>query len=51
VDAEPVALPGADTGEVAVPVVGGALGQRDARLPVCVVEEAELDPLRVLREQ
>jgi hypothetical protein len=50
VDAVAVALAGADAGEVAVPVEGVALVERDALLAV-VAEEAELDALGVLAEE
>jgi hypothetical protein len=50
VDAVAVALAGADAGEVAVPVEGVALLERDALLAV-VAEEAELDALGVLAEE
>ena len=51
VDAVAVALPGPDAGEVAVPVEGRVLAQRDALLGVGLVEEAELHPLGVLGEE
>ena len=51
VDAVAVALAGADAGQVDVPVERGALGELDALLGVVVVEQAQLDPLRVLGEQ
>ena len=51
VDAIPVALPGTDAAHVAVPVERGALGQLDPRLAVGLVEQAELDALRVLGEE
>ncbi len=41
----------ADAGQVAVPVERGALAQLDALLVAVLVEEAELDPLRVLGEE
>ena len=49
----PIAVPltGPDPGDVAVPVVRRPLGQLDAGLAALVVEQAELDPLRVLREE
>jgi hypothetical protein len=49
----PVRVPpaGADLRQVAVPVERRPLGQRDARLVVVLVEEAELDVHGVLREQ
>ena len=50
VDAEAVALPGADAGEVAVPVEGRALRQLEAALGAVGVEQAQLDALRVLGE-
>jgi hypothetical protein len=50
VDAEAVALPGPDAGQVAVPLQDGALGERDALLVVVVVEQAQLDALAVLAE-
>ena len=51
VDAVPVALPGPDAGNVAMPVERRALGQLDTPLAIVVVEQAELDALRVLREE
>jgi len=48
--AEPVTLPGPEARHVAVPHVARALGQRCARLVAVGVEEAQLDGLRVLRE-
>ncbi len=50
VDAVAVALARSDARHVAVPVEGRALGQLDPCLDVPLVEQAELDPLRVLRE-
>ena len=51
VHAVAVALAGPDAGHVAVPVEGGALGHLHPHLPGAVREQAELDPLRVLREE
>ena len=51
VDAVAVPLPGPDAGDVAVPVERLALGQLHPRLAIVGVEEAELDPRRVLREE
>ena len=51
VDPVGVALSGPDAGQVAVPVEGGALGHRHARLVVGVVVEAEVDTPGVLGEQ
>ena len=51
VDAVAVALAGADARQVDVPVERGALGDLDPLLDVVVVEQAQLDPLRVLGEQ
>ena len=50
VHAQAVALARADAGEVAVPVEGRPLRQLDALFAVVVVEQAELDPLRMLGE-
>jgi hypothetical protein len=50
-DAVGVALAGPDPGEVAVPVERRPLRQRDAGLDPDGVEEAELDPLRVLGKE
>ncbi len=41
IDAEPVALPGVDMGQIPVPPVAGYFGQLDLRLPPRVVEEAQ----------
>ena len=46
-----VALSRADAGEVDVPVVRGPLGDVDALLAALVVEQAELDAVRVLAEE
>ena len=51
VDAVAVELPGPDTVEVAVPVVGGLPGQLTPCLDAGGVEEAQLDALGVLRAQ
>ena len=51
VDAVAVTLAGADPREVAVPVERGALAELDAFLDAALAEEAQLDALRVLREQ
>src|SRR5205085_4045618 len=51
VHAVAVALAGADTRQVAVPVEGGHLTQRHPLLAVAAVEQTQLDPLGVLREQ
>ncbi len=51
VHAVAVALARADVRQVAVPVVGRALPDLDARLVVVGVEEAELDALGVLAEE
>ena len=51
VDAVAVPLPRPDPRQVAVPVERGALGERVTRLTVGLVEEAELDLLRVLAEE
>ncbi len=50
VDAEAVALPGHDPGQVAVPDQGLALGQVVTGLLAVVVEQAQLDALGHLRE-
>ncbi len=51
VDPVAVALPGADPGEIAVPVVRRVAGELVAGLDVRVVEEAQHDTLRVLRRE
>ncbi len=51
VHAVAVALPGADPGQVSVPVERGTLRELVARLATLLVVEAELDPLGVLGEQ
>ena len=51
VHAIPVALPRTDAAHIAMPVERGSLGQLDPRLAICVVEQAELDATRVLREE
>src|SRR5207248_2859754 len=51
VDAEPVPLPGPDSGRVAVPDEAGALGKVVVALPAGIVEEAQLDPGRGLGEE
>src|SRR5439155_4600888 len=48
---EAVALARADAREVAVPGVRGALRERNPRLVVRLVEQAQLHPLRVLGEE
>jgi len=50
VDAEPVALVRHDARHVAVPGVGGDLGQLEPALGAALVEEAQLDGLRLLGE-
>ena len=51
VDTQAVALPGPDVRQVAVPVEGRPLRQLVALLAALGVEQAELDALRVLREE
>src|SRR5262249_44995177 len=51
VDAVAIALAGPDARQVAVPVVGRAVGHLDPLLPLVGVEEAELDALGVLGEE
>ena len=50
-DAVAVALAGADTGQVAVPVVPRSLRQLVPKLEPVVAEEAELDALGMLGEE